>query len=87
MRTTTATSAICLLVAVGAAGCGGGGEHATTPYHAAFSPVTADGDMLRDAQGRALILRGVNARVDGVFDVNFTDGRAPREVVPPLDTS
>ncbi len=77
------TAVICLLVV---AGCGGG-DHATAPYHAAFSPVTADGDMLRDAHGRALILRGVNARVDGVFDVNFTDGRAPREVVPPLDAT
>src|SRR5678816_3165073 len=38
--------------------------------------------MLRDQDGRALLFRGVNARVDGVFDVGFSDGRAPREVIP-----
>jgi endoglycosylceramidase len=77
------TAALCLLVFVGCSN----GSKTVAPYHAAFSPVDADGDMLRDGQGRALVLRGVNARVDGVFDVNFSDGRMPREVVPPIDAS
>jgi len=47
-----------------------------------FAPIDTDGSRLRDADGRTVLLRGVNARVDGVFDVNFTDGRAPREIIP-----
>jgi len=48
------------------------------------SPLWSDGDHLRDADGRVALLRGVNARVDGVFDVTFSDGRAPLEEIPPL---
>ena len=39
---------------------------------------------LVDAQGRTVLLHGVNARVEGVFDVTFDDGRAPVEEVPPF---
>jgi hypothetical protein len=28
-----------------------------------------------DADGRHLLFRGVNARVEGLFDVTFADGR------------
>lgn len=35
-----------------------------------------------DADGREWLLRGVNARVEGVFDVTFDDGRAPLEEIP-----
>src|SRR6476659_1777395 len=52
-----------------------------------FVPVDADGPTLRDARGRTLVLRGVNARVAGVFDVTFDDGRAPREAIPGFDAS
>jgi hypothetical protein len=42
------------------------------------------GGRLTDHQNRELTLRGVNARVRGVFDVTFTDGRLPLELfVPP----
>src|SRR5579859_601232 len=58
---------------------------ACSAHSARFSPVDSDGRMLRDAEGRALFLRGVNARVDGIFDVKFDDGRAPREVIPSFD--
>jgi endoglycosylceramidase len=50
-----------------------------------FSPVDSDGRLLRDGEGRALVLRGVNVRVAGVFDVTFDDGRAPREAIPQFD--
>src|SRR5580765_8552821 len=50
-----------------------------------FSPIDSDGRMLRDARGRALLMRGVNVRVDGIFDVGFDDGRAPRELIPGFD--
>ena len=37
----------------------------------------ADG-RLRDQRGREITLRGVNARVQGVLDLTFDDGRLPR---------
>lgn len=48
------------------------------------TPLWSDGTHLRDAEGRVAVLRGINARVEGVFDVTFTDGRAPLEPIPPL---
>lgn len=39
---------------------------------------------LIDTHGRVVALRGVNARVDGVFDVSFDDGRTALETVPPF---
>jgi endoglycosylceramidase len=38
--------------------------------------------LLRDDTGRVVIFRGVNARVEGIFDVTFDDGRIPLEEVP-----
>lgn len=35
-----------------------------------------------DGEGRVVVLRGVNARVDGLFDVAFDDGRTPLEPIP-----
>lgn len=44
--------------------------------------VRSDRTRLRDDAGRVVVLRGVNARVEGVFDVSFDDGRAPLEEIP-----
>lgn len=38
--------------------------------------------QLVDEQGRVTFLRGINARIDGVFDVSFDDGRVALETVP-----
>lgn len=38
-----------------------------------------------DAQGRVRLLFGVNARVAGLFDVSFDDGREPLEPIPDFD--
>lgn len=54
-------------------------------HDAKTTPLWSDGTNLRDAQGRIALLRGINARVAGVFDVTFDDGRAPLEPIPALD--
>jgi aryl-phospho-beta-D-glucosidase BglC (GH1 family) len=64
-----------LLIALAA--CGSEAHHA--------SPLWSDGTHLRDDQNRIALLRGVNARVDGVFDVTFSDGRTALEPIPALD--
>jgi endoglycosylceramidase len=44
----------------------------------------AEGGELLDREGRRVLLRGVNARVAGLFDVTFADGRLPLEPIPPF---
>lgn len=44
--------------------------------------VRSDRAFLRDEAGRVLVFRGVNARVEGLFDVTFDDGRVPLEEIP-----
>ncbi len=44
----------------------------------------AEGGHLRDDLGRHVVLRGINARVAGLFDVTFDDGRTPVETIPPF---
>jgi len=46
--------------------------------------LTATADGLRDAAGREVLLHGFNARVEGLFDVTFDDGRTALEVIPPF---
>ncbi len=48
------------------------------------TPLASDGTHLRDELGRIALLRGVNARVNGVFDVTFSDGRTALEPIPDL---
>src|SRR5450432_1296792 len=48
------------------------------------TPLASDGTHLRDTQGRIALLHGVNARIDGVFDVTFDDGRIALETIPAL---
>src|SRR5262249_58594884 len=67
---------VATLLSLAACGDGGGPPHT--------HPLWADGDVLRDDLGRVALLRGINARVDGVFDVTFTDGPMPVEPVPAL---
>lgn len=40
---------------------------------------------LFDAEDRQVLLRGINARVEGLFDVDFDDGRIPLQPIPPFD--
>lgn len=51
------------------------------PYVPAVRSVAG---RLVDPAGREVLLRGVNARVAGIFDVTFDDGRTPLETIPPF---
>ncbi|MEZ4294370.1 MAG: cellulase family glycosylhydrolase [Polyangiaceae bacterium] len=71
--------------------CGGcGGEETAPPTSTApcSAPRFAAGrdsvqcGQLVDAEGRVIFLHGVNARVEGVFDVTFDDGRTALEPIP-----
>mgnify|MGYP000185416210 CR=1 FL=1 len=42
------------------------------------------GRQLLDQKGREVLLRGFNARVEGIFDVTFDDGRTALEPIPPF---
>jgi endoglycosylceramidase len=44
-----------------------------------------EGGRLVDRRAREVTLRGVNARVNGIFDVTFDDGRLPLEAIPTFD--
>jgi endoglycosylceramidase len=46
--------------------------------------VVSEGGALRDDRGRLVHLHGVNARVEGLFDVTFDDGRVALETIPPF---
>lgn len=46
------------------------------------SPLGEHCGQLIDEAGRVVLLRGVNARVEGLFDVSFDDGRKALEEIP-----
>lgn len=49
-----------------------------------FAPLSTRCGNLVDAQGRSVVLFGVNARVEGVFDVDLGPGRVPLQPIPPF---
>jgi len=74
---------VVIVVATFAFGCGDGDSQTDL----VGSPIASDGTHLRDADGRIVLLRGVNARISGVFDVTFDDGRVPLEPIPELTST
>jgi len=55
------------------------------PVFRSAEPRAARGTYrLYDADGRELLLHGVNARIDGIFDNKFDDGRTELYTVPPF---
>lgn len=69
-----AAIALCVLLAGTALGAGLDGRR-----------LRVDDGRLVDQRGREVTLRGVNARVEGLFDVTFDDGRLPLEAIPTFD--
>jgi endoglycosylceramidase len=61
---------------------GDSGAPACTSPDFAGSPLGVHCNALVDSQGRTVLLHGLNARIAGVFDVTFTDGRAPLMTLP-----
>jgi endoglycosylceramidase len=47
-----------------------------------FAPLSTRCGRLVDAQGRVVVVHGINARVEGVFDVALDMGRMPVEEIP-----
>ncbi len=52
-----------------------------------FAPLATRCRQFIDDDGRVVFLRGVNARVEGLFDVGFDDGRETLEPIPPFGPS
>jgi endoglycosylceramidase len=48
----------------------------------AGAPLGVRCNALVDEAGRTVLLHGVNARIQGIFDVTFDDGRMPLEPIP-----
>lgn len=81
---------LALLGAALLAGCGGEEAKPLSSTAPCGTPRFAEGrdsvqcGQLVDAEGRVIFLHGVNARVEGVFDVTFDDGRTALEPIPPF---
>jgi len=58
---------------------------ATIPTRTDPAAVHVDGAVFRDGQGRQLLFRGYNAKINGIFDAQFSDGRTPNETFPDFD--
>ena len=74
VTTGTLWTLICLLVS----GCQ---ETATAVLG---SQLRATQTGLIDEQGREVFMRGLNARIEGLFDVTFNDGRVALQPIPPF---
>jgi hypothetical protein len=71
---------------VGDDGEGDGSDYAVPDVETtSLGLMRVEGGALIDAWGRHWVIRGINARIDGLFDVSFDDGRLPLEEIPEFD--
>jgi len=84
MRTFWGQVSLALACAVLSAQAGAAHAQERGPRTRESARLGIDQRFFRDELGRAVILRGVNARVQGLFDVTFDDGRLPLENIPEL---
>jgi len=74
---------ICLAVAATTAvGCGSDGEQNGGAQSLSMPAIHVRNRRLVDDHGREWQLRGINARIEGLFDVTFDDGRTRVEPLP-----
>lgn len=81
---TSTHRALPMLLCLGCAGADKAAAEVTVRPSPPAARLHVDGGRLVDADGRQVLLRGVNARVQGLFDVSFDDGREPLEEIPPF---
>ena len=84
--------ALLMILLASVSGCADGSPSAQpdtlAPLSAQALPrVRVHQGRLVDAHGRQVRVRGVNARVEGIFDVTFEDGRQRLQELPTLDQS
>ncbi len=65
-------------------GCSGPKSDSGVPGAGEGPTLQVASGQLVDSEGRQVLLRGVNARVNGLFDVTFDDGRVALEEIPPF---
>lgn len=58
---------------------------AAIPSRTDPAAVHVAGQVFRDGSGRQLLFRGYNAKINGIFDAQFSDGRTPNETFPDFD--
>ncbi len=78
--------ALLLSFGAGFAACGSKATTApSAPGRTDPAAVHVEGATFRDGQGRQLLFRGYNTKVNGIFDVTFDDGRIPNYTFPSFD--
>ena len=82
MRLVRSIAVVLLGAGLGALGASCGDDTVEDPKPTPTDPLVARGGRLYDAEGREVLFRGINARVEGLFDVTFDDGRVPLEEIP-----
>lgn len=80
-----AALACVLMVSVGLFGCDDDDEAPGALTETSTLAIREIDRRLIDAEGREWTFRGINARIEGIFDVTFDDGRIPLQFIPAFE--